>query len=339
MSYKVSIIIPVYNIERYIVKCMDSIVNQSYTNIEIIPIDDGSTDGSGKILDEYAAKDSRIKVIHQENGGLISTRRKGLLSSTSDYICFVDGDDSIELDNIELLVKKQSETDADIVIGSYQRIKDDGRIKTHPIFQNNGMTASEYIPLLLQGDILWSIWIKLYRKSIFPKDFASFSRSYTMGEDAICNSQLLPYVKKIATEPKAMYNYYIHDTSISNTHKRTLEYNILMINAIANAMGEELANKYQSIINTRLVSLAYYTLCLQILQYNETYTYTEAHAHIKALIQNDKNITKRFHLKKRVILTFLFNPFWINLIYKICSLIKQGKGPKITPTGDKYTSK
>ena len=96
MSGKVSIIVPVYNVEKYLPKCIESILNQTYTNLEVILIDDGSTDSSGKICDEYARRDGRIKVIHKENGGNSSARNAGLDCCTGDFLAFVDSDDIIE---------------------------------------------------------------------------------------------------------------------------------------------------------------------------------------------------------------------------------------------------
>ena len=104
---KVSIIVPVYNVEKYLERCLDSLINQTLTNIEIVCINDGSTDNSGKILDDYAAKDNRIKVIHQNNAGQAVARNNGLKIANGNYINFVDSDDWVDLDFIEKLYKKQ----------------------------------------------------------------------------------------------------------------------------------------------------------------------------------------------------------------------------------------
>ena len=106
MKDLISIIVPVYNVEKYLEKCIESIVNQTYQNLEILLIDDGSTDCSGKICDEYAQKDKRIKVIHKENGGVSSARNKGLAEATGEYIGFVDGDDYIDKNMYEIMLKE-----------------------------------------------------------------------------------------------------------------------------------------------------------------------------------------------------------------------------------------
>ena len=92
-DYKVSVIVPVYNAENYIKKCVDSLTNQTYRNLEIVLVDDGSKDGSGRLCDEFALKDARIKVIHKENGGLISAWKRGVAESNGDYLNFIDSDD------------------------------------------------------------------------------------------------------------------------------------------------------------------------------------------------------------------------------------------------------
>lgn len=98
----ISVIVPVYNVENYLCKCVDSIINQTYNNLEIILVDDGSTDGSASICDEYVLKDSRVKVIHKENGGVSSARNIGIAEASGEYICFVDSDDWLELDYFEI---------------------------------------------------------------------------------------------------------------------------------------------------------------------------------------------------------------------------------------------
>ena len=108
---KISVIIPVYNVEKYLKRCLDSVINQTYKNLEIILIDDGSTDKSGNICDEYAAKDKRIIVIHKENGGLSDARNKGLDICTGDYISFIDSDDWIENGFYEYVVNNVKDND------------------------------------------------------------------------------------------------------------------------------------------------------------------------------------------------------------------------------------
>ena len=115
-----SVIVPIYNIEKYIRRCIDSVLLQSFTDFELILVDDGSPDSCGAICDEYAKKDERIKVIHQENGGLVSARQAGIKAASGDYIFHLDGDDAVLPDALESAYKIICDTDADIVSFSYK---------------------------------------------------------------------------------------------------------------------------------------------------------------------------------------------------------------------------
>ena len=119
MTEKITVIVPVYNVEHYLDKCLDSVIKQTYKNIEIIVVNDGSTDNSGEICQEYAQKDNRIVYIEKENGGLSDARNAGLDQMTGSYVTFVDSDDWIEQDYVETLYQKITEYQADIAIGNY----------------------------------------------------------------------------------------------------------------------------------------------------------------------------------------------------------------------------
>ena len=128
MKDLVSIIVPVYNVQKYLDKCIESMLKQTYTNIEIVLVDDGSTDGSASICDKYAADDERVVVVHKKNGGQSDARNVGLEKSTGEYICWVDGDDCIEENMIELLHKNLVDNNADISICNYHsRYESDNR--------------------------------------------------------------------------------------------------------------------------------------------------------------------------------------------------------------------
>lgn len=118
---KLSVIVPVYNVETYLNRCIDSIINQTYKNLEIILVDDGSTDKSGKICDKYAAIDSRIKVIHKKNGGLVSARKYGVMNATGDYITDVDSDDWIENQAFSYMIEKLSQYNPDMLVLGHKK--------------------------------------------------------------------------------------------------------------------------------------------------------------------------------------------------------------------------
>ena len=116
---KISVVVPVYNVEKYLRKCIDSIINQTYKNLEIILVDDGSPDKCGEICDEYAKKDNRVKVIHKKNAGVSSARNDGIDNATGEYIIFVDSDDWLEDNAIEIMVDKLNEYDYDCVFCNF----------------------------------------------------------------------------------------------------------------------------------------------------------------------------------------------------------------------------
>ena len=131
---KITVIMPVYNVENYLAEAIESVINQTYKNLEIILIDDGSTDKSGNICDEYEKIDSRIKVIHQENKGLSGARNAGIEVATGNYIMFIDSDDIFPKDACEKMLNYIEEKDADYVVGNYTNMSEDGVIWDKPIF-------------------------------------------------------------------------------------------------------------------------------------------------------------------------------------------------------------
>lgn len=161
---KVSIIIPVYNVEKYIRECLDSIINQTYTNLEIILVDDESKDSSGAICDEYALKDSRIRVVHKVNGGAASARNVALDLVTGDYISFVDSDDYVEHNYIELLVYNLEEHNADISICSYYDLYTNKSI--HHNLEDKTFTNVQYLQNFLTDWTSGILWNKLFKKEV-----------------------------------------------------------------------------------------------------------------------------------------------------------------------------
>lgn len=169
----ISVIIPIYNIERFVTCCVDSVLNQTYRNLEIILVDDGSTDKSGKICDEYSMKDSRIKVIHKENGGLSSARNAALDIMKGVYVFCIDGDDCVRRDLIEILYNEAVKYDADIVTSFYEKIGEDDlsldldetRSDEYIKYVCNDEQALER--LLYQRGTTTSAWGKLYRANLF----------------------------------------------------------------------------------------------------------------------------------------------------------------------------
>ena len=211
MHRKVSVIIPVYKVEKYLKRCVESVVNQTYKNTEIILVNDGSPDNCGVICDEYAKIDSRIKVIHKANGGLSSARNAGLDIASGEYIMFVDSDDWIEEDSLEKL-DKYMDMSYDIINFKFRFAKG----KTKNIELNDKLKDSyecdllSYIDKLFLGELDFFIWNKLYKKNLFDKVRFPEGRNY---EDLATIYKLYFKAKNIIVTDYTLYYYWLGNSN------------------------------------------------------------------------------------------------------------------------------
>ena len=208
----ISIIVPVYKVENYLKRCLDSVISQTYKNIEIILVDDGSPDNSGNICEEYALKDSRIKVIHKKNGGLSDARNAGLQIATGDYIGFVDSDDYIENDMFETMINLAKMYNAEISIVSYNEWKN-GKILNN---MNSGeldlYNKVEAIKeLLVDSKIQSYMWNKLFKKDLFKNIEFPVGKNF---EDIATTLKIFEKCDKVVRLEAAKYNYVRRDDSI-----------------------------------------------------------------------------------------------------------------------------
>ena len=212
----VSVIVPVYNVEVYLRRCLDSIVDQTYTNLEIIVIDDGSTDRSSAICDKFAAEDPRIQVIHQNNQGLSAARNAGLDVCCGDYICFVDSDDWIEPDMVEALYTAVINNTADIAC--CERYIHKGTIVTEDICDRIVIIedTEEIINRLLLGYIDTMVWNKIYKSELFDRELR-FPTGQVY-EDISMTWKILLRCRKIVMLPEPGYHNTVRSNSISHTN-------------------------------------------------------------------------------------------------------------------------
>ena len=211
-EYKISVIVPVYKVEKYLNKCVDSIINQTYKNLEIILVDDGSPDNCGKICDEYAKKDSRIKVIHKENGGVSSARNAGLDVVTGDYIGFVDSDDWIEPDMYEFLIKLVDIYNADVAQCGF--IRDDGKFSFKNVSTRNDniiLNSNEVIKRLTGNYCHRSLWDKIYKKELFNELY--FEDNLAYAEDTYINYKIFKKINRLVYSNNIKYHYFINEKS------------------------------------------------------------------------------------------------------------------------------
>lgn len=219
----ISVIIPVYNVEKYISECIESILGQTYKKLEIILVDDGSSDNSGKICDEYSEKDGRIKVIHKENGGLSDARNTGMSAASGEYLIFVDSDDYMIHDGIEYLYNLIIENNAQLVIGGVEKFRDD----TRQVIANTYDGREQIIcfnkeeamkDMFLNG---CASWARLYKKDIhdrvlFPKG--------EINEDEAIMLRIIEKCEKLVKSNRIIYRYRYRPQSITSTsfHKKKL---------------------------------------------------------------------------------------------------------------------
>lgn len=268
----ISIIVPVYNIEKYISKCLQSIAEQTYQNLEIIVVDDGSTDSSGKIADEFADKDSRFVIIHKENGGVASARNTGIANVHGDYIGFVDGDDYINREMFQVLFDNLKKFECDISGCSFRGVNDsnignpeeqiDKDNQRTLVINNYESYKYYYHEPCLEADTPFLttsqrfLWNKIYKKNIFDDIF--FPEDAYLGEDACVYFDIFKKASKSVYTDLKLYYYYNREDSLTKDKIESEEKHIKRLK-----INSEIARKYIS----ALESLGYYDLYKECVVY------------------------------------------------------------------------
>lgn len=305
----ISIIVPIYNVEKYLRKCIDSILSQTYTNLEIILIDDGSTDGCGKICEEYAKKDNRILSIHKENGGLPDARNAGLKVFKGDYVVFIDSDDFIEPQAIELLYKLYKENNVSCsmfltrIVYEWSnldtKLLDLSEVKTLVLTQDETMRG--LFSLTSYTNYLFQVATnKLYPRKLIKNTFFKISAN----EDTEFNSRIFLKTDKVAFGLVPMYNWFQRQGSI--THEPV---NQRKINVIPS---------YYRIFNTFSGHKTYQAYCLDylykvMLNIRHYAKGTSYESSVKKVCKHYKKLTlrhlisnKTLPLHRKLVLLFLY---------------------------------
>lgn len=208
MKPLISIIIPVYNVKDFVGKCLDSIARQKYENLDIVIVDDGSTDGSGKIGDEFAALDKRMRVFHKKNGGLSDARNFGIKKAKGEIIAFVDSDDLVSEDFVSVMYEEMTKSDADIVVCGYNLVKPKKEVMSGKEAAAKLLTQQENIDIVA--------WNKLYKKSLFMDNNIWFPKGQKH-EDTLTTYKVLSKARKVAYLDEALYCYVERGDSIMKT--------------------------------------------------------------------------------------------------------------------------
>lgn len=225
---KISIVVPVYNSGKYLDRCLKSIINQTYSNIEILLIDDGSTDNSLEICNQFAIKDKRIKVFHKENNGVSAARNDGIDYSTGDYIAFVDSDDYLELDMYDRMMKINDKFDCDIIMcDCYKESSLNKEIFSHNIrsgYYDRSMLIKEYFPTLLMTNSVdypptISNCVCLFKKDVIIKNNIRYEVGIRFSEDLLFGSKYMYYANSFYyMKHECLYHYTMNQNSVTHTY-------------------------------------------------------------------------------------------------------------------------
>ena len=261
----ISVIVPIYKVEKYLRQCIESIINQTYKDLEIILVDDGSPDGCPAICDAYAQKDSRIKVIHKENGGLIAARKTGVDASTGEYVTFVDGDDFISKRMYEFVNEKITEYSPDMVLTEFfwslEKKDIPSEITLFENYYDREAIENDIIPTMLYSGTFYQFgvypncWTKIVKRDLLLKNIKDVDERVRMGEDAAFTYGCIMESNSIAVVQEPLYYYRNLDTSMSNAYDEKLA-------DIWSIPYEPIKNKANSLKINIDSQLAYYLLYL-----------------------------------------------------------------------------
>lgn len=311
IQYRVSIIVAVYNVEKYIRRCLESLKSQTYSNIEVILVDDGSTDKSGLICDEYARKDSRFRVIHKENGGVSTARQIGLDAATGDYIIHADPDDYVDVKMIEELLTSAISTNVDMTTCDFYM---DGKY-----YKQHYKSSSELLKRLVEVSIICACWNVLVRRSFIVEHNIQFIPNWiNQSEDFLFMSRLLVAGASAIHVNKAYYHYKSNNLESLSNIKSKLKLDSLV----------EVIHEYESFLMPQYLELLYYrkrnvlkrAFVYKFQEY--IYLFPETHQHIindaQELPMSDLLSQLSLALQGKIKLAYAYNRF-----YKILDKIKR----------------
>lgn len=315
----ISVIIPIYNVEKYIKKTIDTILVQTYTNIEIILVDDGSSDKSGDICDIYAKKDNRIRVFHQENKGVSSARNLGINNAKGKYIVFVDGDDYVTPEYINSLYSNIIENKADLAVQMYLNYYSSNRkIRNVKENINTNMSGREFIDFEILEGRDTTVYVKIYSKDIIDKFKIRFNESISNLEDMLFLFYYCTHCNKI--NYTSIVNYY---RIVRNDGVAFSKFNKKKLTALKvfDIIDSELRTNYskdfviKNIVN-KFNTIVYF--CSEIIYENKGYKET-----LKSLLLDSKQIYRKYknHIDIKLRLKF-FSIIYIPSIYIILKRMK-----------------
>lgn len=324
MNDLISVIVPVYKVEKYLDRCLKTIVSQTYSNLEIILVDDGSPDKSGELCDYWANEDKRIKVIHKKNGGLSSARNAGIEVATGEYLFFVDSDDWISKDAISSLVTIATETGADIVSGSYQIASDfvDKLVDKHNYAEMNREMALEYYLQVGMAKKIsdYPAWGKLYKSILFESERFPVGQLY---EDVATVYKLIKKSKKYVKSEKIIYFYFKNATSITHNKFKESDLDAIKIGKDL-VMESETENECLKRLAKQKEIRGYFSCVCKMYTYGVDETVEQPDEIERMCIQTLKNnyyflMKSRMPLSRKIVLTsIIISPRFTRYMLRKC---------------------
>lgn len=327
----ITIVVPIYNVEKYLEKCIKTLINQTYSNLEIILVNDGSPDNSLKICNQYLKEDNRIKIINKENGGLSDARNAGLKMARGEYICFIDSDDYIELDMIEKTKKKLLEEELDVVIfGLYNEVVD-----SNENIINQKKQSIDLVNFNSIISIIGYAWNKLYKTSFLKEKNITFTKGLSLIEDVVFNEKVFLKNIKIGYINEPLYHYVSRNRSTLvkqyyedsyNLHKQG---NLSRKNIIFKILGRN--KKTEELLSESHINGIRYC-CSNMFFYKNNLSIYEKYKNIKIIVEDNctKEEIKNYKSKNtsdKLIEVCLKNncPLVLTISYFFKSLIAKNK--------------
>lgn len=337
MNPLISIIVPVYNVEEYLSKCLDSIVNQTYKNLEIILVDDGSTDNSGIICDKYSEGDGRIKVIHKENAGVVEARISGVNNSSANYIMFIDSDDFIDIEMIETMWNSMKHTNVDLVCCQYFDYYDEDTIIKSPVRPEIGLYNKGKIENLLKYNFLYDsrtgiagynlfLWTKIIKKDKVLQCLEK-GKGLFYGEDQVSILCLLYNIDNMLILPDYLYYYRKRIGQATAKYKSNLWINMDLCFKKLIDIDRKNFLEYQIVPR----SFSMYCMLINMLFKEKNYNYSINEIKKYKNLSFCQNLNRvnygSLNLKKCLQYFFIKNEFWFlyYIFYKLNKIIKRWK--------------
>lgn len=324
MNPRISVVIPVYNLEKYLERCLDSVINQTYHNLEIIIVNDGSSDGSKKIIDSYASRDSRIITIHKENSGVSAARNMGLNIATGDYIGFVDGDDIIELNMYEILARNAVEHNADISHCGYQLVKPNEVIYYHNTKEKIVMDRLQGIKELIVATKVEPGTVNKIFKSSVVKNIRMDSK-IKYNEDYLFNIEAFDKAKKSVFEDLPLYHYMLRKGSAVTSNVNVKKFtDPLRVNHMVTELYKDNKDIYPYAVsrevNTNIITYRSLSSASKNDSSNVKKQIKDTLKSYKAVINNRSIISKKLRLQAQCIVNApLVYDAAVNTIFKAVS--------------------